>query len=215
MPSRRAAGPASDEADRRAALALVPVSRETEDRLAAYVDLLRRWQRIKNLVGPSTLETVWTRHVADSAQLVALAPEARRWVDLGSGAGFPGLVVAVILAGRAGAHVDLIESNERKCAFLREAVRVTGAPARVHPARIDAALPSVQQPVDIVTARALAPLPDLLALSKPLLDTGATGLFLIGDDPHAGRDPLWADYRLTTVPSVTHPTSRIVSVRRA
>ncbi len=199
--------------DRRAALSLVPVSRETEDRLTAYVDLLRRWQRIKNLVGASTLDTVWTRHIADSAQLVALAPDARAWVDLGSGAGFPGLVVAVLLRGRPDARVELIESNERKCAFLREAVRVTGAPARVHAGRIEAALPSVQQPVDIVTARALAPLPDLLALSKPLLDGGATGLFLTGDEPPPGLGGD-ADYRITTVPSLTHTAGRIVSVRR-
>lgn len=205
--------PAAEDADRRTALSLVPVSRETEERLAAYVDLLRRWQRIKNLVGPSTLDRVWTRHVADSAQLVGLAPDARRWVDLGSGAGFPGLVVAVLLVGRAGARVDLIESNARKCAFLREAVRVTGAPAHVHPGRIEAVLPCVPQPVEIVTSRALAPLPNLLALSKPLLDDGATGLFLTGDGPFA--DHAVAGYRLASVPSVTHAPGRIVSVRRA
>ncbi|HEX4766088.1 MAG TPA: RsmG family class I SAM-dependent methyltransferase, partial [Lichenihabitans sp.] len=90
------------EADRRQALALVPVSRETEERLALYVALLRRWQRIKNLVGPSTLDRVWTRHIADSAQLVALMPDRRRWLDMGSGAGFPGLVVAILLCDTPG-----------------------------------------------------------------------------------------------------------------
>ncbi len=204
--------PAPDEADRRAALSLVPVSRETEARLATYVELLRRWQRVKNLVAPSTLAAIWTRHVADSAQLVALAPDATRWVDLGSGAGFPGLVVALLLAGRAGAGVDLIESNGRKCAFLREVIRATGAPATVHADRIEAALPRVQQPVQIVTSRALAPLPDLLVWSKALLDGGATGLFLTGSDGFAERGA--EGYRVTAAPSVTHPEGRIVTVRR-
>lgn len=210
------AGPAPDEADRRRALALVPVSRETEDRLAAYVDLLRRWQRVKNLVGPSTLDAVWTRHVADSAQLARLAPDgAIRWVDLGSGAGFPGLVVAVLLAGRAGARVDLIESNARKCAFLREAVRVTGAPARVHADRIEVALPRLQQPVDIVTSRALAPLPDLVASSKALLEAGATGLFLTGEAGQGAPEGAVPGYDVETVPSLTHPAGRITVVRRS
>ena len=116
--------------DRRAALRLVPVSRETEDRLAAFVDLLDRWRQKTNLIANSTFASVWTRHIADSAQLLALAPEARRWVDMGSGAGFPGLVIAIQLAGVPGAVVHCIESDQRKCAFLREAARATGARSR-------------------------------------------------------------------------------------
>ena len=101
------------DTDRRRGLRLVPVSRETEARLEFLVDGLRRWQGVKNLVGPSALDEVWTRHVADSAQLLALAPEARRWADLGAGAGFPGLVIAIQLVGRPGAAVHLIEANAR------------------------------------------------------------------------------------------------------
>ena len=106
-----------------------PVSRETERRFALYAELLTRWQRVKNLVAPSTLSEIWTRHIADSAQILALAPQARRWADLGSGAGFPGLVVAISLADTKGVEVHLVEANARKCAFLREVARECGAPA--------------------------------------------------------------------------------------
>ena len=119
--------------DRHAALRLVPVSRETEDRLAAFVDLLDRWRKMTNLVADSTFPSVWTRHIADSAQLIGLAPEAKRWVDMGSGAGFPGLVIAIQLADVPGAVVHCIESDQRKCAFLREAARATGAAATNSP----------------------------------------------------------------------------------
>ena len=134
-PTPLTSGPVAEQLaeNRRAALRLVPVSRETEDRLATYVDLLARWRKTTNLIAESTFASVWTRHIADSAQLLALAPQARRWVDLGSGAGFPGLVIAIQLADVAGAAVHLIESDQRKCAFLREAVRVTGAAAQFTP----------------------------------------------------------------------------------
>jgi 16S rRNA (guanine527-N7)-methyltransferase len=208
---RRAVRPSNDgDADRRTGLALVPVSRETEERLAVHVDLLRRWQRVKNLVGPSTLQQVWTRHVADTAQLVDLAPEARRWVDLGSGAGFPGLVIAILLHGKPGAHVDLIESNERKCAFLRDVVRATGAPAQVHCGRIEAVVPLLDGAVDVVTARALAPLPMLLGLSQTLLGRGAVGMFPKGEEELAGIE---ASPDIVSLPSRTHPGGRILLVR--
>ncbi len=107
------------EDDRARALSLISVSRETEAAFETYVALLNRWQVAKNLVGGATLDTVWTRHIADSAQLFALAPNARRWVDIGSGAGFPGLVIA-IMGREHELEVHLVESNGRKCAFLRE-----------------------------------------------------------------------------------------------
>lgn len=203
-----------EERDRRAGLALLPVSRETEDCLAIYVERLRQWQAVKNLVGPASLQHVWTRHIADCGQLVDLAPDAQRWVDLGSGAGFPGLVVAILLRGRPGASVDLIESNARKCAFLRDVVRATGAPARVHAARIEHVVATLGA-VDIVTARALAPLPDLLALSRPLLEQGATGLFMKGEEEGEPRsDVATAPYRIDSVVSRTHAGGRILVVRR-
>ncbi len=200
------------EADRRHAVALVPVSRETEERLALYVALLRRWQRIKNLVGPSTLDRVWTRHIADSAQLVALLPEARSWLDMGSGAGFPGLVIAILLRDTAGAAVHLVESNARKCAFLREAARETGAAAVIHNARIENVTPTLEY-VDVITARALAPLPDLLEMGKIPLSRGATGLFLKSAGELASIGVGQPASIVSVLPSLTSPEGRVVLVR--
>ncbi len=120
------------KSDKARALALFPVSRETENRLDRFVDVLLLWQSKLNLVAPSTLRELWTRHIADSLQLLPLAPEARTWADFGSGGGFPGAVIACALADQPGTKVHLIESNGKKAAFLREAVRATGAPAIVH-----------------------------------------------------------------------------------
>ncbi len=171
------------DSDRARALRLTPVSRETEDRLVAIVALLEKWQRTINLVAPATLPTIWTRHVADSLQLVPLAGEGvRRWVDLGSGGGFPGLVVAAVLAERDGADVTLVESDTRKAAFLREAARIAELPATILPARIEQVAPQIAAGVEVVSARALAPLPRLLDLTYPFLAQGARGLFLKGQD---------------------------------
>jgi 16S rRNA (guanine527-N7)-methyltransferase len=166
--------------DEQEVLRNLAVSRETQDRLRAYVAELERWQTVKNLVGPATLDQIWTRHIADSAQLLRLAPTARRWLDLGSGAGFPGLVIAILLG--EGADVHLVESNGRKCAFLRAAIRATGARAVVHEARIEAVMSNFTGRIDIVTARALAPLVRLLPMVKDLLRTGAMGIFPKGQD---------------------------------
>ncbi len=204
----------SSSSDRRRALALVPVSRETEERFAVYADLLERWQRIKNLVAPSTLGEVWTRHFADSAQIAAIAPDALRWADMGSGAGFPGLVVAILLVGRAGAQVHLIEANARKCAFLREAARACGAPATVHNGRVEDVLPSLKH-IDVVTARALAPLPRLVEMGRVLVDGGTTGIFLKTQaelvDVFHGAPAL--DHVI--LPSATSAEGRILVLRRA
>jgi 16S rRNA (guanine527-N7)-methyltransferase len=157
------------------------VSRETFDKLALLASELARWQAIKNLVGPATLEEVWSRHIADSLQLLSLAPDAGTWLDLGSGAGFPGLVVAIAGAER-GLTVDLVESNDRKCAFLRHIARLTGAPVRVHAARLETVVPGFRGKAHIVSARALASLDQLLAWTEPLLTTGTIGLFPKGRD---------------------------------
>jgi 16S rRNA (guanine527-N7)-methyltransferase len=169
-------------ADKAAALALTPVSRETEARLDAYVDLLGQWQTKTNLIAPSTLPNLWTRHIADSLQLVALAPGAKLWVDFGSGGGFPGVVLACALAGVTGARVDLVERNAKKAAFLREAIRVTSAPAVIHHADIEDYVERSQARIDCVTARALAPLQMLLGLAEPLVKDGAKAMFLKGQD---------------------------------
>lgn len=158
-----------------------PVSRETFDRLTAFQDVFHKWAQRINLVSPTTLPETWTRHILDSAQLARLQPEARNWVDLGSGGGFPGLVMAFLLADRPGASIDLIESNRKKAGFLQATIGQFSLPARVHAKRIEDCWDLVSE-VEVVTARALAPLPLLLKLSEPWLERGARGLF------HKGRD---------------------------
>ena len=192
---------------------LVPVSRETERRLALYAELLTRWQRVKNLVAPSTLAEIWTRHIADSAQILALAPAARRWADLGSGAGFPGLVVAISLADTAGVEVHLVEANARKCAFLREVARECGAPATIHNGRIEDVVPTLNS-IDVVTARALAPLPRLIEMGRILIDGGATALFLKSQGEIHESVDFGPAYDVTIVPSRTSENGRIVMLRR-
>ena len=172
-------------ADRAAALALTPVSRETEARLDRFIDLLQTWQAKTNLVSPATLPMLWSRHVSDSLQLLALAPSAKIWVDFGSGGGFPGLVLACALADAPGALVHLIERNGKKAAFLREALRMTSAAATVHLANIEDTVDRLNGPVDCVTARALAPLHQLIGFAEPLMRQGAKALFLKGQDVEA------------------------------
>ncbi len=170
--------------DRDRALALTPVSRETGERLDAFVALLTKWQAAKNLVSPTTLGEVWTRHIADSLQLIPYAGKPRCWLDLGSGAGFPGLVVAIAMVDEP-MDFHLIESRSGKTAFLREAIRITGARAQVHTARLEEIIPQFIGKADLVTARALAPLADLMRWCDPLLKTGCQGLFLKGQDVQA------------------------------
>ena len=173
------------DADKASALKLTPVSHETEARLDRYVELLLQWQAKTNLVAPSTLPTLWTRHIADSLQLLAIAPSARVWVDLGSGGGFPGVVLACAMAEQPGAMVHLIERNAKKAAFLREALRVTAAPGRVILADIGDSVDSFPDGVDCVTARAVAPLHQLIGFAEPLVQRGAKDLFLKGQDVEA------------------------------
>jgi 16S rRNA (guanine527-N7)-methyltransferase len=171
--------------DKAAALALTPVSREAEARLEAYVELLLQWQLKTNLVASSTLPNLWTRHISDSLQLLTLAPDAKIWVDLGSGGGFPGVVLACALADTPGAMVHLVERNAKKAAFLREAVRITGASGTVHLADIGDSVDSFPGHADCVTARAVAPLHQLLGFAEPLVGKGVKALFLKGQDVEA------------------------------
>ena len=202
-------------ADKNHARTLARVSRETEHRLDIFVDLLLGWQKKTNLVAPSTLHELWTRHIANSLQLLPLAPEARLWVDFGSGGGFPGIPIACALADHARAQVHLIESNGKKAAFLREAVRATGAPAVVHHERAEKFGESCAEAVHAVTARAFAPLKILCAQAFPLIDRGAVGLFLKGQDVDAELTDAAKYWRLeaSKVPSKTSPQSSIVVVR--
>jgi 16S rRNA (guanine527-N7)-methyltransferase len=217
----RRAGPADATlkaelaADRARALALTPVSRETADRLDRFVALLRDWQRRTNLIASATLPMLWTRHVADGLQLADVAPRARIWVDLGSGAGFPGLMIACVLAGKPGVAVHLVESNAKKAAFLRAAVRATRVPAIVHPVRIEDFVDNFRESADIVTARALAPLERLLAAAYPLLQGGTVGLFPKGRDVDTELTQATKCWRFqsTLIRSRTEPMARIVVVR--
>ena len=151
-------------------------------RLDRYLDLLRQWQAKTNLVAPSTLSHLWTRHVADSLQLLSLARTAKTWVDLGSGGGFPGIVLACALAESPHAKVHLVERNSKKAAFLREALRIASAPGIVHATGIEDIVDSIEGPIDCVTARALAPLHELISFAEPLVRKGAKALFLKGQD---------------------------------
>jgi 16S rRNA (guanine527-N7)-methyltransferase len=187
---------------------------KSRDALAAYAALLSRWTARINLVSPRDLQRLEERHINDAAQLVPLIPQGtRRIADLGSGAGFPGLVLALLT--RVETH--LVERDRRKAAFLREAVRVTGAPATVHAADA-AALPPLD--ADLVTARALAPLPALLPLSARHLAHGGTCLFPKGASAEAELTAASRDWtmRVERFPSRTDPAAtilRLTEVARA
>lgn len=218
-PSRAVASP-DLAADRARALALTPVSRETADRLDRFVALLLEWQRHTNLISASTEAILWTRHIADSLQLLDVVrperPDTKIWVDLGSGAGFPGLVIACALAETPGAHVHLVESIGKKATFLREAIAATGVPASVHAERIADFAKHAPAAIDVVTARALAPLPKLLAEAYPLLKTGSVGVFPKGQDVATELTEAAKCWNIQPrlVKSRTDPKAQIVVVRR-
>ena len=199
--------------DRERALALTPVSRETADRLDRFVTLLLATQSHTNLIGRATIGEIWTRHIADSLQLLDLAPDAKVWLDIGSGAGFPGIVIACALADRPGCAVHLVESQGKKATFLRQTVAELGLPAVVHHERIEE-LSAIVAP-DVVTARAVAPLAKLLGYVAPFVKSGVKALLPKGQDVEAeltGAAKYWhieAELAL----SRTHPASRILIVR--
>ena len=248
------------------------VSRETCERLETHRRLLELWSKRINLIGPNELEAYWRRHALDCGQLVGHSEGARRWIDIGSGAGFPGLVVACVLADRepvfpppargrqegvggadpnsadvqqdgerrrrpdltdgasrpttpsclplagggevAAARVALVESNPKKTAFLREAIRETGAPAVVVDGSIDDVAP-LSVSYDIVTARAFAPLPRIIKAAKPILDRGAMGLFLKGAEYRAeisaAADQGWT-FQVEALASLSDPDGRILRI---
>jgi len=205
------------DSDRAAALRIISVSRETRERLDAFESLLRRWQRAVQLVAPADLPKLWTRHIADSLQLIELMPQAKVWADLGSGAGFPGLVIALAFGDRGRGFVHLIESDQRKAAFLREAIRITAAPARVHAERVESVAKRLAGEVEVVTARALAPMPRLLELASPFFEKGLMGIFPKGRDVDNELTDSTKSWKIQTtiVPSRTHRDGKIVIVERA
>jgi 16S rRNA (guanine527-N7)-methyltransferase len=190
------------------------VSRETTVRLEAYVRLLEQWQSRINLISPHTLAEVWSRHILDSAQLVLLYPEARRWLDLGSGGGLPGLVIGCLLADKPGARVDLVESNLKKSAFLRHVAETLDLQVSVHAGRIETVIETLPTP-EIVTARALASLDQLLGYTNLLLKRGALGLFPKGRDHLRELTEAHANWHFSHQlrESITDREARIVEVR--
>lgn len=190
------------------------VSHETLARLDRFVTELISWQRRINLISPTTVDDIWQRHILDSVQLLALQPDAKVWLDLGSGGGLPGLVLACQLAERSdGSIIHLVESNMKKAAFLRHVAVGLGLPAIVHDRRIEDVVGGLIK-IDVVTARALAPLDTLLAYTNQLLKSGTIGLFPKGRDveselTHAKEN--W-HFSFTLLPSRSDPQARIVQV---
>lgn len=198
-----------------AAPVLAGLPAEINRRLKIYADLLVHWQKTINLVSPSSLPDLWTRHIADSVQVQAAVPEARHWVDLGSGGGFPGLVTAIVLADEPGAEIHLVESDKRKAAFLRTVARETSAPAVIHAERIESFVLSHRAKVEAVSARALAPLPQLLVFAEKFLVAGAIGVFPKGQQVETELTRLDQVNRfdIESIPSRTDPSSRLLIVR--
>ena len=180
--------------------------------LSRFRERLTAGNAVMNLVGPATIPDFWNRHAWDSAQLLALAPEARVWADLGAGAGFPGLVLAILGKRQSSFHVHLVESMAKRCRFLAEVVDRLDLPATVHNARAE----NLDLAVDIVTARACAPLSRLLGYAQPYFRKGAVGLFLKGQDVASEMEEATKSWEFSAniVPSLSDARGRIVRVRR-
>ena len=179
--------------------------------LEAFRALLGQWNEGMNLVGPSAMAEFWPRHVYDSAQLLALAPEARIWADIGAGAGFPGVVLAILLKDTPGARMHLVESMTKRCRFLHAVVDQLALPAEVHNARAE----NLKLKVDVVCARACAPLVRLLGYSRPYLTCGATGLFLKGQDvvSELTEAAKYWNFEAHLTTSLSHPEGRVLQVK--
>lgn len=190
----------------------IEVSRETRERLDIYLAELRRWQSVKNLVGPKTLDDAWNRHVVDSLQLASLA-QGEVWADLGSGAGLPGIVLAI---AHPNLRVHLIESDGRRCAFLRHMARLLSLPVTIWNERIEVVTRRLQPEPNVVAARAVARLSELLAYSENMLKAGAIGLFPKGRDHEAELTEARRSWTFDAdiIPSRTDPDGRILRIHR-
>lgn len=188
------------------------VSRETAEKLAHFADLLRKWNPRINLVARSTIDDLWTRHIVDSLQVLEQAPkDVPHWVDLGSGGGFPGLVAAICAQDFGIAQVTLIESDQRKSAFLRTVLRETGSPGNVIAARIEAVEP---QQATLLSARALADLTTLLGFVERHLSPGGVALFPKGKNWREEVQTARADwdFEYDAIPSKTDPQAVILKI---
>jgi 16S rRNA (guanine527-N7)-methyltransferase len=179
--------------------------------LQRFIDRLTEANAVMNLIGPDTLPDVWSRHIRDSAQLIDMAPEAKSWADLGAGAGFPGVVLAILLKTDPKSHVWLIDSLGKRCRFLQEVVDALSLRATVINGRAEDNVVTVH----VVTARAVAPMEKLLGYAQPYLQRGALGLFLKGEKAEvevAEARKVW-QFKSDLSVSRSDPRGRIVSVR--
>lgn len=184
-------------------LNIVPfVSRETMQDLIVYEKLVLKWQAHINLIANATIDEIWTRHILDSAQLIALKPSAMKWCDIGSGGGFPGIVIAILLKHTNKGQMDLVESNAKKASFLRTAIAELGLNARVHHCRIEDVYPYIVEP-EVLTSRALASLDLLFELAKPWLCEKTTGLLQKGRDYQTEIDKAHANWRFNLVKHIS------------
>lgn len=186
-----------------------------QSELGRFIALVREWQAVHNLVSRTALQELWTRHVVDSLQLVDKAPEFHEWVDLGSGAGFPGLVVAIAFKGQPQRRFTLVESNAKKAAFLRTAIRETGVNAKVAAERIESHAQTMPGGADVVSARGLAPLPKLCSLAAPYMHANSVLLLLKGQDFAQELHEASKSWNLDVLdsPSVTDPAGRVLAIR--
>jgi 16S rRNA (guanine527-N7)-methyltransferase len=203
-----------DQQDRAYALTLTPVSETALVRLDQFVAHLLAWQAHTNLIADSTIPSIWTRHLADSLQLIDLAPDARRWIDLGAGGGFPGLAIACVLADRPGAVVHLVESRIKKANFLREVAHALNLPVEVYAERAENCGERLAGQADIVTARALASLNVLCGYAAPLVRQGAVALFPKGQDVEVELTEASKYWTIESelIPSRTSPAGRIIRI---
>jgi 16S rRNA (guanine527-N7)-methyltransferase len=199
-----------DGGDARAFVDALVSDRTSAEALEAFRAMVLEANTRMNLIGASTLDAFWLRHVIDSAQLLWFAPDARVWADLGTGAGFPGVVLAILLRGRPLTRIHLIESMSKRCAFLADVARILELPVEVHNARAEA----LRLDVQVVTARACAPLSRLLGYAWPCFERGARGLFLKGrgaDEEVARARAIWR-FRVLAHPSLSDPAGRVLAV---
>lgn len=199
--------------DRSFACDLTPALVEIAPQLELFEALLQKWQAKVNLIGKSTSGNIWSRHFADSAQLANHAALDKRWVDLGSGAGFPGVVIALLQRAHGGGEMHLIESDSRKAAFLREVSRETDARAIVHNARCEDALSNIDP--EIICSRAMTGMPSLIGYARPFVEKSAIALFLKGRDvaSELTRTPIPSNFSVDIASSLVDPKGAVVKVK--
>jgi 16S rRNA (guanine527-N7)-methyltransferase len=193
---------------------LPKISTKTAKRLAVFTSLLREWAQYQNLISTSDMLHVWSRHVLDSLQILQLVPSANRWLDIGSGAGFPAVIIASFLAENPGAEVTCVESDRRKCAFLSTVAREAKLPLKIFPRHSQLLRSDEYRSFDVVTARAVTDLNNLIKITEPHLTTGAKGIFQLG--AHLAESPcnqIPNIYTCECVSSITNSNSIIVTIQ--